>query len=59
MLDEEVEQGGVEDGRRVELLARDRCADNGEDAGADDCANAEGRKRPRPQGLFQPMFGLF
>lgn len=58
-MNEVFEKRSVDDGTEFELLAGDGGSDDGEDAGADDCANAEGRKRPRPQGLFQPMFGLF
>jgi hypothetical protein len=37
----------VQNGRRVELLARNGSANNGKDAGTNDRADAERRQRPR------------
>jgi hypothetical protein len=54
-----VNQGSVADLRGVELLACHGGADDGEDAGTDDSANAESRERPGAQGLFQRMLGIF
>jgi hypothetical protein len=58
-MNDEVGERCVEDAGGVELLAGDCCADDSEDTGADDCADAEGCKRPRPEGLFQGMLGFF
>ncbi len=57
--DEVVDQGGVADFRGVELLACHGGADDGEDAGADDCADSQCGKRPGAQRFFQRVFGLF
>src|ERR1035437_7613597 len=48
----------VQDRRGVELLSGNRRANNGEDAGTNDCADAEAGQRPRPQRLLKPMFRL-
>jgi len=53
-----VGQRRVQDGRSVKLLAGDGGTNNGEDAGADDCADAQRGQRPWTEGLSQPMFGL-
>jgi hypothetical protein len=50
---------GVADGGRVELLPGHRCADNGEDARADDGSDAERSERPGPERLFERVFGFF
>jgi len=54
-----VDQRCVADLGSVKLLARHSGADNGEDAGADDCSDAESGKGPGAQGLLQRMFGIF
>ena len=48
-----------EDAGGIELLAGDGGADDGENAGTNDCAAAESSERPRPEGLFQGMLGFF
>jgi hypothetical protein len=53
-----VKEWCVEDRRRIELLAGDGRADDGEDSRADDSANAQRGQRPRAEGLFEPMFRL-
>jgi hypothetical protein len=40
------------------LLAGDGSADDGEDARADDCADAERGKRPWSEGLFERVAGI-
>ena len=56
--DEVVDERRVLDRGRVEVLPGHRRADDGEDARSDDCANAEGGERPRPEGLFQRVLRL-
>ena len=51
--DDPVDEGGVGDLRRVEMLAGHGGADDRENAGADDRADAESGERPRAQGLFK------
>jgi hypothetical protein len=58
MMHNVVGQRRVKDRGGVELLPGDRGADYGENAGADDRANAQGGQRPRSQRLFQPMLRL-
>jgi hypothetical protein len=48
----------IEDGRGVELLPGDGSANDSEDAGADDRADAQAGQRPRAERLFEPMLGL-
>jgi len=57
--DQVVGQRSIDYAGGVELFARDGRTDDGEDAGADDCADAEGGERPRPEGLLQGMLGFF
>jgi hypothetical protein len=59
MMHNEVGKRRVEDGRGVELLARDGGPDDGEDAGTNDRTNSQGGQRPGSEGLLQPMFWLF
>jgi hypothetical protein len=47
-----VNQGGIADFWGVELLPRHRGADDGEDAGPDDGANAERGERPGAKRLL-------
>jgi hypothetical protein len=56
MVRDVVSQWRVEDRRRVELLAGDRRADDGEDARSDDSADAQRGQRPRAKRLLEPMF---
>jgi hypothetical protein len=49
----------IEDAGGIELFAGDGGADDGKNAGTDDCADAEGGERPRPEGLLQGMLGFF
>ena len=58
VMDDVIRERAVQDGGCVEFLPGDRGADNGEDAGADDCADAESGERPRPERLLEPMFRL-
>jgi hypothetical protein len=58
-MDEVLEQRRVDDGAELEFLAGDGRADDGEDAGTDDGADAEGGQRPRAERLFQAMLGFF
>ena len=57
--DDVVDKRRVENAGGVELFAGDGGADDGEDARADDRADAERGKRPRAEGLFQRVLGLF
>jgi hypothetical protein len=57
-MNDVVGERAVQDGWCIELLARDRGADDSEDAGADDGADAESGERPRPERLLEPMFRL-
>jgi hypothetical protein len=57
-MNDEVRERRVEDAGGIELLAGDSCADDGENARTDDCANAESGKRPRTERLFERVFGL-
>ena len=52
VLDEVVEQRGVQDGGGVELLSGDGCADDGEDAGADDGTDAQSGERTTGRASF-------
>ncbi len=54
-----VDERGVADFGGVELLARHGGADDGEDAGADNSADAERGERPGSERFFQSVFGLF
>jgi hypothetical protein len=56
--DDVVGQRGVDEAGGIELLAGDGGADDGKDAGADDCADAKRGERPRAEGLLQPVFGF-
>jgi hypothetical protein len=58
-MNDEVGERRVEDAGSIELFAGDGGADDGENAGSDDCADAESGERPRPKGLFQGMLGFF
>jgi hypothetical protein len=58
MMHDVIQQWCVQDGRRIELLPGDGGADDGKDAGADDCSNAQGGERPRAERLLKPMLGL-
>jgi hypothetical protein len=58
MRNDVVNQRRVNDAGGIELLAGDGRADDGENARPDNRANAKGRERPRPQGLFQRMLRL-
>jgi hypothetical protein len=55
VVDEVVEDGRVEDGARIEFLPGDGGADNGENAGADDSADAERGERDRAQRFLQAV----
>jgi len=57
--DEVIRQRRVDDAGGVELLAGDGGADNREDARSNDGADAESRKRPGAEGLFQGVLGHF
>jgi hypothetical protein len=54
-----IRQRAVQDGGGVELLTGDGRPHDGEDARADDRADAEAGERPWAKSLLQPMFGLF
>ena len=54
-----LEQRRVEDGRSLEFLSGDSCANDGENAGADYSADAERSEAQPAEGLFQPEFGAF
>ena len=58
VMDDVVGERAVQDGRRVEFLACDRGADDGEDSRADDCADTEPGERPRSERFLEPMFRL-
>ena len=51
-----VGQRRVQDGRGIEFLPGNGGADDGENAGANDRADAQCRQRPGSEGLFQTMF---
>ena len=55
MGDQVVGQRSIDYAGGVELFARDGRTDDGEDAGADDCADAEGGERPGAEGLFEAV----
>jgi hypothetical protein len=59
VLDEEIGQWGVENARRVELLAGYGRANDGKDAGADDRADTQRRQRPRTEGLPEAVLWFF
>ena len=59
VVNDEVGQRSVEDGRGVELLPGDSSADDREDSRTDDGTDAQRRQRPRAECLFQPVFRLF
>src|SRR6185437_1798624 len=58
VMDQELQQRRVQDGGGVELLARNRGADDGEDARADHRANAERGEAPGSERLLQPVLRL-
>jgi hypothetical protein len=51
-------EGTVQDRSGIEFLTRDGSADHGEDAGADDRADAEPGERPWAKALLQLMLGM-
>ena len=55
--DDEVDQRRIHHAGCVEFLAGHGRADDGEDARADDRADAERGQRPRPEGLLEPVLG--
>jgi len=55
MMNNVVGQRSVQDRWFVDFLAGDGGADNGEDAGTDDGANAQRGERPRAKRLLQAM----
>lgn len=57
-MNEIVKQGSIEDRGRVEALASDGGADDGEDSGADDCSDAERSERKRAEGFPEPVLRL-
>ncbi len=57
--DDVVDERRVGDGGVGQLLAGDGGADDGEDARADDRADAERGERPRPEALLQRVLGFF
>ena len=59
MGDDVVCQRRVEHAGSVKLLARDRCSDHREDAGADNGSDAERGQRPGPERLFETMLRFF
>jgi len=59
VVDDVVGQRSIEDGRGVELLPGDGRANDGEDAGANDSADAQRRQRPRAERLLEAMLRLF
>jgi len=58
-MNDEVGERCVEDAGGIELFAGDGRTDDGENAGTDNCADAESGERPRPEGLFEGMLGFF
>src|SRR5215472_2497480 len=52
VVNQVLEQRGIENGRRLKFLAGDGGADNGEDSGADDGANAKRGEAEPAEGLF-------
>ncbi|HEX4030508.1 MAG TPA: hypothetical protein VHX20_09095 [Terracidiphilus sp.] len=57
MTNEEIGQRRVKHARGVEVLTGYGGANDGEDARANDRADAQRRERPWPEGLLQAMFG--
>src|SRR5205814_9295901 len=56
VMDQIIENGRVENGRSIEVLAGHGRADHREDSSADHRTNAQRRQLPRPQGFSQPGF---
>lgn len=56
MPDQIVQQRRIQDGGGVELLPGNSGADDGEDAGANDRADAESGEGDGPKRLFQRVF---
>jgi hypothetical protein len=56
---DDVEDLRVKDRGCLEIFARSGCARQNENAGTDDCANAQRSQRPGPKSFFQPMLGFF
>ena len=59
MVDEVFEKRGVQDGTDLHLLAGDGGSDDGENAGTDDGADAEGGQAEPAEGFLQFYFGVF
>ena len=59
MMNEVLQQRCVEDGRGLKFLSGDSGANDGEDAGTDDRANAERGETEPAQRFFQTEFGAF
>ena len=45
MVNEKIEEGGVQDGGGIKLLSGDRRADDGKDSGANDRSDSQSRER--------------
>jgi hypothetical protein len=58
VVNQVVENRCVEDRRSVELFARDRGADDGENPRTDDGADAERREGDWPEGFLKTCFGV-
>jgi hypothetical protein len=58
-MDDKVGERRIKDAGGIELFAGDGGADDGENAGTNDCADAESGERPRPKCLFEGMLGFF
>jgi hypothetical protein len=54
---DEVDDGGLVPRARLCGIAADGCADNGEDAGTDDRADAEGGERDGAERFFEGVLG--
>jgi hypothetical protein len=59
VINKPVDQGGIGDLRRIEVLAGHGRSNDGEDAGADDGADAQGGEGPGAESLFEGLAGIF
>ena len=59
MVNQVLQQRRIQDGGSLEFLASDGRADNGEDTGSDDRADAQGGEADPAQRFFQAEFRVF
>ena len=59
IIQQQVEDLGVEDGRRLEILSGGGGPRQNKNSRTDNCADTKRRERPGAKRLLQPVFGRF